>query len=196
MKENTDQEIIRRVIAGEQKAYADLIDRHKEKAMTLAVRMLKNHYDAEEALQDAFIRAFKALPSFEWKSSFSTWFYRIVFNVCSTALSKKGNTLFLSIHEQNEDQYTIEIPSDEETPEVEFEQKEFSDIVRREIETMDAAYSSILTMFFLQEMSYDEIVAVTGLPLGTVKNRLFRARSELRSAVLRHFSDEKLMERI
>ncbi|MGH2569447.1 MAG: sigma-70 family RNA polymerase sigma factor, partial [Bacteroidota bacterium] len=75
-----DFEIIQRVLTGEKRSYAVLVDRHKDRAMTLAMRMLKNREDAEEALQDAFIRAFNALPRFERKSSFSTWFYRIVFN--------------------------------------------------------------------------------------------------------------------
>jgi RNA polymerase sigma-70 factor (ECF subfamily) len=189
----TDNEIIRRVLEGDQKAYAELVDRHKDRAMTLAVRMLKNHHDAEEALQDAFVRAFRALPSFEWKSSFSTWFYRIVFNVCSSALSRRGNTNLFSIDAENDEELKIEIPSTDAEPDVEFENNEFSGIVRREIDKMEASYSSILTMFFLQEMSYDEIIAVTGLPLGTVKNRLFRARLQLRNAVVRHFSDMNQM---
>lgn len=196
MKDNTDQEIIRRVLAGEQKAYAELIDRHKEKAMTLAVRMLKNRHDAEEALQDAFIRAFKALPGFEWKSSFPTWFYRIVFNVCSTALTKKGSISVVSIDEGHDEYLSLEIQSTDDEPDVEYEQKEFARIIRNEIEIMEESYSTILTLFFLQEMSYEEIMAVTGLPLGTVKNRLFRARAQLRAAVLRHFSGEKILEKI
>lgn len=195
MNEHTDQDIIRRVLAGEQKAYAELVDRHKDKAMTLAARMLKNHHDAEEALQDAFIRAFKALPSFEWKSSFSTWFYRIVFNVCSTILSKKGNVSFSSIDDERDNYHSIEIPASDAEPDIEFEQKEFSAVIRQEIEKMEEGYSAILTMFFLQEMSYDEIVSVTGLPLGTVKNRLFRARAQLRRAVLRHFPQERFLEK-
>ena len=196
MSEHTDQEIIRRVLAGEQKAYAELVDRHKEKAMTLAMRMLKNRHDAEEALQDAFIRAFRALQSFEWKSSFSTWFYRIVFNVCSTKLSRQSEALFFSIDDDPDSELKYELPSTNDEPDIEFESKEFSSIVKFEIEKMDGAYSSILTMFLLQEMSYEEIVSVTGLPIGTVKNRLFRARNELRCAVLRHFSDLHHMERV
>jgi RNA polymerase sigma-70 factor (ECF subfamily) len=185
----TDNDIIRRVLDGDQKAYAELVDRHKEKAMTLAMRMLKNRHEAEEALQDAFIRAFRALPAFEWKSSFPTWFYRIVFNVCSTVLSKRGETKFFSIDERQDDDVKIELPSDDEEPDIAFESKEFAAIVRQEIEVMEESYSTILTLFFLQDLSYDEIVSVTGLPLGTVKNRLFRARMQLRTAVLRHFSD-------
>ncbi len=192
----TDSEIIQRVIEGDQRAYAELVDRHKDRAMTLAVRMLKNRSEAEEALQDAFVRAYRALPSFERKSSFSTWFYRIVFNVCSSALNKRGNHNLLLIDEQNDDEMKIEIPSADDEPDIELESKEFSEIVRREISIMEESYSSILTMFFLQEMSYDEIIAVTGLPLGTVKNRLFRARMQLRYAVLRHFSETKQMVNI
>ena len=67
-----DEEIVRRVLAGEKRAFAELVERHKDKAMTLAFRMLKNREEAEEALQDAFVRAFYALPRFEWKASFST----------------------------------------------------------------------------------------------------------------------------
>jgi RNA polymerase sigma-70 factor (ECF subfamily) len=190
----TENEIILRVIEGDQRAFAELVDRHKDKAMTLAIRMLKNRSEAEEVLQDAFIRAYKALPSFERKSSFSTWFYRIVFNVCSSALSKRGNNTLLSIDvETNNDEVKFEIPSEDDEPDIELESKEFTEIVRKEISAMDESYSSILTMFFLQEMSYEEIISVTGLPLGTVKNRLFRARMLLRSAVLRHFSEMKQM---
>ena len=189
----TDNEIIQRIVEGDQRAYAELVDRHKDKAMTLAVRMLKNRNEAEEALQDAFIRAFRALPSFEKKSSFSTWFYRIVFNVCSSVLHKRGNNNLLSIDSGQDDEMKIEISSSDDEPDIEFENKEFSEIIRSEISNMDESYSSILTMFFLQEMSYEEIIAVTGLPLGTVKNRLFRARMQLRTAVLKQFSELKHM---
>lgn len=189
----TDNEIIRRILDGDRRAYAELVDRHKDKAMTLALRMLKNRHDAEEALQDSFVRAFRALPGFERKSSFSTWLYRIVFNVCSTVLSKRGNMRLVSIDEENIDDGKIEIPSQDNEPDIEFESQEFSSIIRNEIDQMEEHYSVILTMFFLQEMSYEEIIDVTGLPLGTVKNRLFRARMQLRSAVLKHFSEKNQM---
>jgi len=191
---NTDHDIVRRILEGEQKAYAELVDRHKDRAMTLAVRMLKNRSDAEEVLQDSFIRAFRALPAFEWKSSFSTWFYRIVFNVCSSRLSGRKNASTISI-DDNDEQKRIEIPSEDEAIDLHFEMREFTGIVRQEIEKMDEAYSAILTLFLVQEMSYEEIVSVTGLPLGTVKNRLFRARTLLCSAVVKHFSEHEYSEK-
>ena len=118
-----DQEIIERVLSGEKKAYAELVNRHKDRAMTLAMRMLKNREEAEEAVQDAFVRAFHALSRFEWRSSFSTWFYRIVFNVCSTALSKRGKDIMVSIHD-DEKEMGLEVPESEGGPDIELESAE------------------------------------------------------------------------
>ena len=176
-----DQEIIRQILAGEKRAFAELIDRHKDRAMTLAMRMLRNREDAEEAIQDAFVRAFQALPRFEWKASFSTWLYRIVYNVCMTALGKKGDLPHLALGE--DDERSLDTPSADAPPDVEYESREFQSIVFDEIEKLPHLYATILTLFCIQEMGYEEIVEVTGLPLGTVKVRLFRARTMLRLAV-------------
>lgn len=148
--------------------------------MTLAMRMLKNREDAEEALQDAFVRAFNALPRFEWKSSFSTWFYRIVYNVCVTALSKRGEEHHTSLDDEKDE---FNPPSEDMLPDMEYESAEFRRIVMDEVEKLPEVYGSTLTLFLVQEMSYEEIMEVTGLPLGTVKVRLFRARMMLRNAV-------------
>lgn len=184
----TDNDIIVRALAGERSAYAELLRRHQDRAMTLAVRMLKQRTEAEEAVQDAFVRAFRALPSFERRSSFGTWLYRIVFNVCASRLERKGIEFHDSLDEVHEDERTLQLPSADGTPESWFEGEEFSGIVRAEIDRLEPSYAAILTMFVLQEMSYEEIVETTGLPLGTVKNRLFRARMQLKSAVQKHFS--------
>jgi RNA polymerase sigma-70 factor (ECF subfamily) len=184
--QDQDYSIIQRVLGGEKRAYSDLVDRHKAKAMTLALRMLKNREDAEEALQDAFVRAFHALPRFEWKSSFSTWFYRIVYNVCATALSKRGVERRLSLNQEDEE---LNLPAEEIGPDLDYESTEFRQIVMDEIEKLPEAYGSTLTLFLVQEMSYEEIVAVTGLPLGTVKVRLFRARMMLRNAVAKRLGN-------
>jgi RNA polymerase sigma-70 factor (ECF subfamily) len=184
METPTDHEIIRRVRGGETRSFADLIDRHKDKAMTVAIRMLKNREDAEEAIQDAFVRAFRALNRFEERSSFSTWLYRIVFNVCSTTLSKRGELLQPDAHDGNEGEWNSEIPDVGEIPDAIVEQKEFRENVLDALNELPPLYGGMLTMFLLDDLSYEEIVKITGLPLGTVKARLFRARAMLRDAVL------------
>ncbi len=187
--QHSDQEIIQRILAGEKRAYAELVDRHKDKAMTLAMRMLKNRQEAEEALQDAFVRAFNALPRFEWKSSFATWFYRIVYNVCATALGKRGEEIHYSLDDE-ESLVHVEAASDDYIPDLQFETSEVQRIVADVIQNLPPKYTSVLTMFFIQEMSYDEIVEVTGLPLGTVKVRLFRGRTLLRNAIVERFGND------
>lgn len=186
---SADEKVIRRILAGEKRAFGELVDRHKDTAMTLAFRMLKNREDAEEAIQDAFVRAFHALPRFEWKSRFSTWLYRIVYNVCATALSKRVEGVHLSIDEIAEPK--LDVPSEGAPPDAEYESREFQEIVREEVDKMPEMYAGILTLFLVNDMSYDEIAEVTGLPLGTVKVRLFRGRLLLRDAVTKRLGVNK-----
>jgi RNA polymerase sigma-70 factor, ECF subfamily len=181
--QKNDAAIIKNVLAGNKRAYGELVDRHKDKAMTLAMRMLKNRQDAEEAIQDAFVRAFNALPRFEWKSSFSTWFYRIVYNVCATQLSRRGEDMQTPVGADDED--VLDVPSDDPLPDIQFESAEFERMVLAEIEKLPVTYSAVCTLFFVHDMSYDQIVEVTGMPLGTVKVRLFRGRMMLREGVVR-----------
>jgi RNA polymerase sigma-70 factor, ECF subfamily len=186
----TDSAIVQEVLGGDKRAYGELVDRHKDKAMTLALRMLRNREDAEEAIQDAFVRAFNALPRFEWKSSFSTWFYRIVYNVCATQLSRKGEELHVPI-DTREDEEAIALPCPEMPPDIRYESVEFEQIVLQEIEKLPLSYSAVCTLFFLHDMSYDQIVEVTGMPLGTVKVRLFRGRMMLREGVVKRLGVTK-----
>jgi RNA polymerase sigma-70 factor (ECF subfamily) len=189
-----DREIIQQVLDGNAKAFGKLVDRHKTKAMTLAVRILKNREDAEEALQDAFVRAYRALSSFKWKSSFSTWFYRIVYNTCSTAAGKRNGNHHLSLDIVDEGVPQVEIESDELQPDMKIESEEFSKIVCEEVEKLPVAYGSTFTLFTIQDMSYEEIVQVTGLPLGTVKARLFRARAILREAIIKRMEHSLVLK--
>jgi RNA polymerase sigma-70 factor (ECF subfamily) len=178
---SADEEIVRRVLAGDKRAFGELVDRHKDKAMTLAVRMLKDRREAEEALQDAFVRTYNALPRFEWKASFSTWFYRIVYNVCATSLGKRPDAVHVSLEDENEQM--LDVPGDEPPPDVAFELREVRTAVAEEIERLPEIYVGILTLFFVNDQSYEQIVDVTGLPLATVKVRLFRGRLLLRNAI-------------
>ncbi len=183
-----EAEIIRRVLRGQTEAYAVLIERHRDRAMTLALRMLKNREDAEEALQDAFVKAFRGLRSFKADSKFATWLYRILYNGCATRLRRSGS-------------YGKEIPDydlvekeavrTEARPDRRYEFKELQEIVAQGMEEIPAIYGGILTLYFVQEMSYEEIAEVTGISLNTVKTRLFRARKYLRDYIARSFSETK-----
>jgi RNA polymerase sigma factor (sigma-70 family) len=189
----SDFEIIQKILVGDERAFSSLIDRHKDKAMTLAIRMLKNKEDAEESLQDAFVKAFTGLKYFEWKSNFSTWFYRIVYNTCCNALKKKKNKVFL-------ESYSVELNDFPDLPEgvfksiIDYESQEIKNIIKEEIENLDIIYSSILTLFYVQEFGYSEIVNITGYPLGTVKTKLSRGRNILCESVMKRIGVNTIEE--
>lgn len=193
MESLSDYEIIRRVLGGNTRMFADLVERHQDKAMTLAMRMLRNREAAEEAVQDAFIRAFNALERFEKRSRFSTWLYRILFNVCSTALSKRGESRQQFGSEIDQNGREIEIPDYSEIPDLIVEQEEFHQHVVDAMNDLPPLYSGIMTMFYLDDLSYEEIVTITGIPLGTMKARLFRARAMLREGVLKRTGVQELV---
>ncbi|MBS1536578.1 MAG: sigma-70 family RNA polymerase sigma factor [Bacteroidetes bacterium] len=184
-----EYEIIQKILRGDRRAFSILVDRHQSKAMTLAMRMLKNREDAEEALQDAFLRVFRSLGSFEGKANFATWFYRIVYNVCASALEKRGNISFTSLGEDINN-VELQIASKATSPDELMEESEDNNVIYREIERLPVEYSSVLTLFFVQQMRYDEITAITGMPLGTVKTRLFRGRLMLREAISRRLPEK------
>ena len=179
----TDRDLIERVTRGDLTSFGVLVDRHKGRAMTLAVRMLKNSQEAEEAVQDAFVRAYNSLAAFEGRASFSTWLYRIVYNVCSTALRRRMAPESSSI-DARVDTGLPEPESHDAAPDALVESKELGAVIAKAMEALPPIYAAVVSLFFLQERTYEEIVEITGLPLATVKIRLFRARAMLRSEIL------------
>ena len=178
-----EADIIRAVCAGNSRAYGLLVERYAPRATRLAERLLGTREDAEEAVQDAFVRAYRALQSFEQRSRFSTWFYRILYNVCMSTLKRRGGeAVRLESIEYEAEPADTDLPHD-----LRMHDEELRRIVEQEVAGLPPPYSSIMTMFLINDQSYDDICRITGLPLGTVKNRLHRARAVLKDAVLRHY---------
>ena len=186
----TDREIIGQILNGEKRQYALLVARYQDRAFSLAVRMLKNREEAEEASQDAFVRAFNALGSFQGTAAFGTWLYRIVYNVCLTRLGRR--TKGLQLDEYSEESEAVNPESDDTLKLLEVD--DLATHVKKGIDMLPAKYSSILAMFYLQELSYEEICEVTGLPLGTVKVQLFRARANLQKQLREELRDEGVFQ--
>ena len=184
----SDGELIERIRGGRKHLFAAIVDRYKDRAMALSLRMLKNREDAEEAAQDAFIRAYNALDKFEGSSQFGTWFYRILYNVCLTRLGKQKNE-FLSL--ENEEIEQLSSPESVFSADREFESVETASIIKKGIEKLPVKYGTILSLFYLQELSHEEICMVTQMPLGTVKTHLFRARTLLQDYLLKELEMEK-----
>jgi len=156
--------------------------------MTLALRIIGIRAEAEELVQDAFLRAFRSLDQFRGDARFSTWFYRIVYNVCMTRLRRRP-----PVEEADDlsDDTLFEAQGDDEPSAHEnLEREEVQSILHEEMDHLPEKFRIALTLFYVQELSYDEMTAVLEMPLGTVKTNLSRGRLLLRKRVLARMDTE------
>jgi RNA polymerase sigma-70 factor (ECF subfamily) len=174
----TDQYLVTRTCQGEREAFAGLVDRYKARIFHTTLRMLKNREDAEEAAQDTFLRAYRGLPNFRADASFSTWLYKICYNVCLSYLERKKIKYAVSEEE------TLHLP-DPETPDKLFENHELEDLVGNALAELPVIYRSALVLYHAQHLSYQEIAEITGQPINSVKTHLFRGRALLRERILK-----------
>ena len=179
MRNLSDQEIIDSVRKGNSSDYSIIVNRYKNKAFSMLKGMLKNEFDAEEILQDCFLKAYNSLHNFKGESKFSTWFYRIVYNSALTKLSSKKRKTELEMTSV-EDHFNLESIYNAD----EFEKKDISELVRETVSKLPERYSAILTMFYLNEMSIEEISEVMELSVSNVKVMLHRSRNSLRDLIL------------
>lgn len=205
--------IIKKIQNGDVNSFEDLVNMYKDKAMTLAMRILKNTEDAEDALQEAFIKAFRAIADkqFEERSKFSTYFYRIVYNTAvdfyKKHKSKTYNLINIDAGTKNDEGEVTDIANFEMKIDrnkyymsgvFETERKaldgELQEVVNRYLEEIPEKYSTILTLFYINDLSHEEIAETLKLPLGTVKNRIFRAKDKLKQLLTGFYSEEELLE--
>ncbi|HOJ38022.1 MAG TPA: RNA polymerase sigma factor [Ignavibacteriales bacterium] len=183
MKKLSDQEIINSILKGNTEDFKYIIDRYKDKAFSLLVRMIKNQQDAEEALQDSFLKAYKALPGFKWESKFSSWFYRIVYNTALTKIANnKTNIETIDIEFDDNDEPVNDLSSLYDDNDMQFSDiTNFSEIINNLLAKLPVRYSAVISMFYLDEMSIEEIASSTGMTVTNVKVTLHRARNLLKS---------------
>ena len=188
MRNLSDQEIIDSVRKGNDSDYAIIVNRYKNKAFSMLKRMLKNDFDAEEVLQDCFLKAYKSLSAFKGDSKFSTWFYRIVYNTALTRLSsqkRKTESEMTSVEEH------FNLKSDYNP--VEIEKEDVKKLIQETISKLPERYSAVITMFYLNEMTIDEISKVMGITVNNVKVMLHRSRIALRDLILNSKFAEELI---
>ena len=179
--QDTEQHLIQRAQTGDQEAFAVLVTEHQRYVYNLALRVLKNEEEALDLTQETFVRAWTALPNFRGQSRFRTWLYRIVTNLCYNRLPK----LRRSLTELGDD-VIVEIPEtgiDFGNPAAGVESRELRSHLHQAIDHLDENYRLLISLRYQSELSYQEIATTLNLPLGTVKNGLFRAREQLRRAL-------------
>ncbi len=182
-----DNELISKVLSGDQQAYAGLVNRYQNYVFTLTLRMIKSREDAEEVAQDIFIKAYRSLSSFRGDAKFSTWLYTIVNTTCITFLRKKK----LEVHSLDNEKVMEAADSiDSGMRANQVEQKSRSAMVNNAISLLGPDDAQVITLFYKGEQSLEEIAGVLGIEMNTAKVRLHRARARLREKMETHFSEE------
>ena len=169
-------------LKGDQQAFAEIVELYKDKIYYLGYRMLNNRHEAEDVVQETFLRVFKSLDRYDPGQKFSTWIYRIATNLSIDRLRKRKPTYSLDADMNDQeglDGYSM-LPSDDRTPESEFMISETKQTVYDAIESLPAKYKSVMILRYLQEMSLQEISDVLDIPVTTIKTRVHRGREFLR----------------
>ncbi len=184
-----DEELVARVLAGDEASYGTLVTRYRDYVYTIAVRIVGNDEDAEDVAQETFVRAFRALPRFRGDSKFSSWLYRIATNRALTHLKRRrrrGFAVDIGSGSHVEADVLDDGRSRELSPELMVRDREFRRAVRAAVLELPEQYRVVVTLFYLEERSYKEVAATLGIPMGTLKTHLHRARALLRDILTKH----------
>ena len=173
-----ERQLIARAQKGDTAAFEVLVHTHAQYVYNLALRVVRNPTEAEDLSQEAFLRAWKSLPNFRQEAQFSTWLYRIVTNLCFNRLPRLKQELQDITLEED----ALDLPDHRQNVEAGLLSKEMKAHLHKTIDNLPESYRLLITLRHLQNMSYTDIAQITGMPLGTVKTGIFRARALLRDA--------------
>jgi RNA polymerase sigma-70 factor (ECF subfamily) len=197
LPDEPEARFIERLAARDERAFNELVRAYERRVFALVLRMLGNRAEAEELAQDVFVQVFKAIGTFRGESKLSTWIYRIAINLC------KNRSKYLRVRhadEQEELEAIAErVPMGEvkranvgqvERPDEMMAGRQVEKIVQEAIMQIEASFRECLVLRDVEELSYEEIGEITGLPAGTVKSRIHRARAQLKELVERALGEK------
>jgi RNA polymerase sigma-70 factor (ECF subfamily) len=174
-----DDELVRRYLAGDRGAFGELVRRHERRVYNLALRMLGREEDARDATQDAFLSALRKLPGFRGEAAFTTWVHRITVNACYDVLRRRRREPLSAPAREDGG----EAAGPEPTTEDHGEATATAVDVQRALLLVPQDYRAVLVLHDAQDMAYQEVAEVLGIPVGTVKSRLHRGRVALGRAL-------------
>ncbi len=192
-----ESKLVQRLIARDERAFNELVKAYERRVFALVLRMLGNRAEAEDLAQEVFVQVFKAIGTFRGESKLSTWIYRIAVNLC------KNRTKYLRVrHTDEQDQLedvAERVPLGDvrkanvghvERPDEMVAGKQVEQIVAQAINEIEETFRECLVLRDVEELSYEEIGEITGLPPGTVKSRISRARTQLKELVEKRLGEK------
>ena len=187
----TDVELVELTKAGDNRAFDELVRRYRDRVYRLCTKILRHEEDAAEALQDAFLSAYRGLPRFKSESTFSTWLYRIATNASLMKLRRRreGHVSYEQSQASDGDAEPLAIPDWSSQPLEDLLDAETREVLGREVETLPANEKEVFVLRDIMEQSNADVAQELGLSVAAVKSRLHRARLHLRDRMNRYFRD-------
>ena len=176
----SDRELVAIAVEGFDGSFEELVRRYQRPIAAYVYRMVGNYESALDLTQEIFIKVYNSLSRYRSEFKFSTWIYKIAHNAAVDHLRRSSTREQSLVAGTESDSYDLPIESASLTPEQESERKERRGEIESVVRALPSNYRELIILRHSQDLSYEEIVEVTGLPLGTVKNRLFRAREMMR----------------
>ena len=177
-----DQQLVLRAQSGDKRAFELLVMKYQRKLGRLLSRFVRDPAEVEDVAQEAFIKAYRALPTFRGESAFYTWLYRIAINTAKNYLVALGRRAPTTVGVDIDDAENFEDADqlrDTSTPESELEGKEIAAVVNRAMDALPEDLRTAITLREIEGLSYEEIASVMNCPIGTVRSRIFRAREAI-----------------
>lgn len=185
----TDEELIKRFQDGDNQAFNELVARYKDPLFNYVTRMLKDKVFAEDIVQETFVRVYRNSNRYQQIAKFSTWIYTIAINLTKTELRRQNLRRFFSLSTVSENGKTFELPDQRINLEKSAEDTMAGERIREAIDTLPKTFREVIILRDLQELSYEEISKIVGVPLGTIKSRVNRGRTRLQKLLKDLHSD-------
>lgn len=188
---NDEKQLIQEVLEGIPNAFSTLIDRYKRLVSHIVFKIVKSNEDRQDIAQDVFIKVYQNLADFKGDCKLSSWIGRIAYNTSLNHIGKKREELLEDLAED----FSLDGIADSSVlPDEAATNSNMSEILKQEISRLPAPYNVIISLYHLDELTYQEIAQVTGMPDGTVKSYLFRARQQLKERLKKKYSLEEWLQ--
>ena len=193
---HSDRQLVRNVLSGDSQSFEQIIKNTEGLVAQIVFKLITNPEDRRDISQDVYLKVYRNLSGFKFQSKLSTWIAQIAYNTCYDYLAKKKLVFHDKLYNDDGTEKEVDAgnwhPGIENWAETLIFQKQQAKILKTEIEKLSPLYKTLITLFHNEHLSYDEIGVITGLPDGTVKNYLFRARRILKNNLLLKYKKEEL----
>jgi len=183
---NSDKELVAAILNGDRQAFAVFVGRTENLVAKIVFQMTGGNADRKDLVQEVYVKAFRNLAGFRFNSKLSTWIGQIAYYEGLHYIRRKKLTYLEDIPEEGA------ITDDAASNDMQLIEKDLSGILANAVSRLPPLYQTLVTLFHEEELSYTEIMTITGLPVGTIKNYLFRARRALRDDLLKRYDKEDL----